>query len=114
MWRTIATGNIWRGEVKNCSKSGQSYWVDTTIGPILNEQGKPKGYLAIRTDITESKQAEEEIQRSKATGIEHMKTPHFTIGRSPSVERREAPRWTSDAENTMSRISSGVLFAIGE
>jgi PAS domain S-box-containing protein len=62
MWQTIANGGIWRGEVKNRSKSGRSYWVETTIGPLLNEQGKPEGYMAIRTDITERKHAEEALQ----------------------------------------------------
>jgi len=58
LWEKISTGNVWKGELENVSKSGEVYWVDASITPIYDEQGKISSYMAIRKDITSKKQLE--------------------------------------------------------
>jgi aerotaxis receptor len=48
LWRTIAAGSPWTGLVKNRRKDGRCYWVRANVTPLV-EQGKPVGYLSVRT-----------------------------------------------------------------
>lgn len=61
MYRTIAQGFTWHGELCNKAKDGSIYWVDTTIVPRRNENSRIEYYDAIRFDITPLKNAEEKL-----------------------------------------------------
>ena len=65
MWNTIAEGKVWHGEVCNRTKDKSIYWVDTTIVPFLDTEGKPYQHIAIRYEITHKKKAEEELKRER-------------------------------------------------
>ncbi|HLP91552.1 MAG TPA: PAS domain S-box protein [Nostocaceae cyanobacterium] len=63
MWKTISSGHIWKGEIKNRRKNGDYYWVDSTIAPIFDANGKIVKYIGIRFDITERKAAEQRLEK---------------------------------------------------
>ncbi len=66
MWRTVTRGLIWHGELCNRRKDGSLYWVESSIVPFLDASGRPYQYIAIRTDISRVKEAEQRLARSQA------------------------------------------------
>ncbi len=62
LWHTITSGRIWHGEICNRKKSGERYWVEATIFPILDRKGVPAQYISIRTDITDLKASQAAIR----------------------------------------------------
>jgi|GEM_PF-2269960 len=64
MYKTIAIGEVWHGEICNRAKDNSLYWVNTSIIPFMGEDGKPKSYIAIRNDITEKKLADDRLREA--------------------------------------------------
>ncbi len=58
MWATIAHGKIWHQEICNRRKCGALYWVDSTIVPLKDNNGRVTHYISVRVDITTRKMKE--------------------------------------------------------
>lgn len=53
MWKTILGKNVWSGILKNVNKNGVFYYTDSTITPIVDEEGNIVEFVATRHDITQ-------------------------------------------------------------
>jgi PAS domain S-box-containing protein len=64
LWTTITRGDVWEGELLNKKKNGELYWEFVTISPVKNREDQIAHYVAVKDDITERKQAEEQLKES--------------------------------------------------
>ncbi len=74
MWETLMSGNTWRGELCNKKKSGEKYWILSSITPIVNDEGQIHHFIAVEEDITERKEVEirlHEIEQRFYEMIDH-------------------------------------------
>jgi len=81
MWRTIKNGVSWHGEIKNRRKDGSSYWVEATITPRYDREGRITGYAAIRHDITDKKRVEVLSVTDMLSGLYNRRHFNETIER---------------------------------
>jgi PAS domain S-box-containing protein len=99
MWDTISNGKVWHGEVKNNKKDGGFYWVNATIVPFMDENGKPHQYVSIRTNITERKETEKQLNKY-ASQMEQL------------AEERSKQLIHADRMVTLGTLSAGIAHEI--
>ncbi len=112
LWTTIALGRVWHGEIKNKAKDGSHYWVDTTIVPFLNEEGRIRQFVAIRADITARMVAVDQlkVRTQQALEIEHRQSEAALRGSEERFQElvgniREVFWITNPSKKTMLYVS---------
>jgi len=63
LWTTILAGREWRGEFHNRKKNGELFWEFSSISPVRDREGEVTHFVAVKEDVTERKQLEEERER---------------------------------------------------
>jgi PAS domain S-box-containing protein len=132
LWKTISSGEVWRGEFLNRRKDGELYWEWATMTSIKNENGNITNYISIKEDISARKQLEidliiakekaEENDRLKSTFLANMsheiRTPlNSIIGFSEllsdpdfeSNQRYEFARIITNSGNNLLAIISDIM-----
>lgn len=92
MYQTLSAGKVWSGEICNRAKNGRLYWLMTTIVPYLDSHGHPTQYIAMRTDITARKLAEERIHSlafyDPLTNLPNRRLLDDRLGQALSASKR--------------------------
>lgn len=71
MWTTINKGKNWHGEFLNRKKSGELYWENAIISPLIDSTGKITHFIAVKDDITEKKLLISDLIKAKEKAEEN-------------------------------------------
>lgn len=76
LWKTISSGENWKGEFHNLKKSGESYWESAVIAPVKDNSGKIISYIAVKQDITDKIKAHKDLidAKEKAEESDRLKS----------------------------------------
>ena len=126
MYKSVANGGFWHGEICNRAKNGRLYWVDTTIAPLFNDEGKVRGYFAIRGDITSLKTAQAQAEAASLSKSEFLANMSHEI-RTPMtailgyadllaeyLKEEQAAKHTRDYIETIKRNGDHLLSIIND
>lgn len=64
MWDTIQNKNTWKGLIRNLKKDGSSFYAKMTVIPIMDMNNDISEYIALREDVTELVESQEELKRN--------------------------------------------------
>ncbi len=73
LWKTIKSGEEWRGEFCNKKKNGVSYWEHTSISSIRNSEGEITHFVSVNEDVTKRKRLEDVLNRKEKVALVKMK-----------------------------------------
>ncbi|MCM0755235.1 PAS domain S-box protein [Desulfovibrio aminophilus] len=65
LWRTLAEGEDWVGEICNRTRDGREVWEKASISPVLDEAGQTTHYVAVKEDVTEQLRARKDLADSE-------------------------------------------------
>jgi diguanylate cyclase (GGDEF)-like protein/PAS domain S-box-containing protein len=69
LWKTIQSKQTWHGVMKNRTKNGGYYVINATIEPLLDINGEIVEYMAVRHDVTELSDKQDELEKLAMTDI---------------------------------------------
>ena len=128
LWKTILSGNTWKGEICNRAKNGSEYWVDSTIVPFKNHRGDIDSFISIRRDITlerEQKKLEQAFQKAKqateakseflSTMSHEIRTPlNGVVGMTDLLQTTNLTSEQREIVNTITNSGKTLLTIIND
>jgi len=116
MWQTLVSGGVWQGELHNRKKSGDIFIEHAVIAPVLDEQGQPTHYVALKQDITRRKQAEQMLLTSLDEKMALLNEVHHRVKNNlqviTSLLRLEAGRSSDAGTRNVLKDMQGRVYAM--
>jgi diguanylate cyclase (GGDEF)-like protein/PAS domain S-box-containing protein len=90
IWKTVAQGQIWQGDLPGQRKNQSRYQQEAVITPVHSPDGKITHYISVNRDITERKQAESALKRYQVLSQHARDIVLFTQMDGQIVEANDA------------------------
>jgi len=122
LWQTILQKKTYKSTVKNLAKDGSTFYVNTTVCPILNENDEIEEFIAIRYDVTESVRLsealiakDEELEDLNATLEERVKEQTKALTKlNQTLEERVKEEVEKNREKDRFLFQQSRLASMGE
>ncbi|MCK5516086.1 MAG: diguanylate cyclase [Desulfobulbaceae bacterium] len=84
LWKTILSGQVWQGELKDLDRNGNDIWFYKIITPEFNKKGDIEGFTAVAQDITDKKIIEQMSITDSLTGLYNRHQLEVVLSREKS------------------------------
>lgn len=96
LWKTLTSGEVWKGLFLNRRKDGTLYHSEQTIAPIRDVAGKTVGYVSVHEDVTERVRREEhehaaELRRVRESADQRVRGARLELELAREVQSRLYP-----------------------
>lgn len=109
MWQLLINGEQWQGEFHYQKKNGEYYWERATVSPILDSQGQITHFIAIKEDITDRKQIEDDLERTVAEATQLAANMEYL---NAELKATQSQMLQSEKMASIGQLAAGVAHEI--
>lgn len=107
MWLELKSGKVWRGKLKRITKSGDPFYVSTTVFPIYDEENDRVEYILIEFQTTEDENEKREFKKKVMYNLQETR-------RINTVARKKIDELQVEIKNLKEQLRSYRHFDVLE
>jgi PAS domain S-box-containing protein len=69
----LSKGKVWKGKTVNYKKNGTEFYMEWSIAPVFDKNGKIDKLLAVQNDITENVRIEKQLEKARKRELKRVK-----------------------------------------